>query len=75
LTTVDVAAGGIAITAIAAMQESFGSYLPVLNVLIALGSMVAILVLFLFKMRRNILQRVQPQLAAKIGYAPRISDF
>jgi sugar phosphate permease len=51
LTMVDVGAGGLAITVIAHMQESFRSYLPVFDVLIGLGCAVAILVLFLFRMR------------------------
>jgi len=64
LTTVDVGSGGLAITLIAKMQESFGSYLPVIEMLIALGSLVAILVLFLFRMRRNILEKAQLEPAA-----------
>jgi sugar phosphate permease len=60
LTMVDVGAGGIAITVIARMQEAFNTYMPVFEMLIALTSIVAFLVLFLFKMRRNILRKIQP---------------
>jgi sugar phosphate permease len=59
LTMVDVGAGGIAITVIARMQGAFNSYLPVFEMLIVLTSLVAILVLFLFKMRRKILQKME----------------
>ncbi|HTY63792.1 MAG TPA: MFS transporter [Acidobacteriota bacterium] len=60
LTSVDVGAGGIAITAIALMHDAFKSYLPVFEMLIGLTSVVAILVLSLFKFRRNILHRAMP---------------
>jgi hypothetical protein len=50
---VDVGAGGLAITAIARLQGAYHSYLPVLEVLIALTCFVAIFVLFLRKMRRT----------------------
>jgi MFS transporter, OFA family, oxalate/formate antiporter len=63
LTMVDVGAGGIAITVIARMQGAFNSYLPVFEMLIGLACIVALLVLFLFRMRRNILQKVQPALS------------
>jgi MFS family permease len=59
LTMVDVGAGGIAITVIARMQGAFNSYLPVFEMLIVLTTLVAILVLFLFKMRRKILQKME----------------
>ena len=45
------------------MQGAFNSYLPVFEMLIGLACMVALLVLFLFKMRRNILQKAQPALS------------
>jgi MFS transporter, OFA family, oxalate/formate antiporter len=60
LTMVDVGAGGIAITVIAKMQSAFNSYLPVIEMLIGLACLIAIMVLFLFKMRRGILQKIQP---------------
>jgi sugar phosphate permease len=59
LTMVDVGAGGIAITVIARMQGAFHSYFPVFEMLIGLSILVAILVLFLRKMRRDILQKKQ----------------
>ncbi len=64
LTMVDVGAGGLAITVIAHMQGAFNSYLPVFELLIGLTSVVAILVLFLYRMRRNILQNGQPALSS-----------
>jgi MFS transporter, OFA family, oxalate/formate antiporter len=60
LTMVDVGSGGIAITVIAKVQEAYNSYLPVFEMLIGLTCIVAILVLFLRKMRRSILQKNQP---------------
>jgi MFS transporter, OFA family, oxalate/formate antiporter len=65
LTSVDVGSGGIAITVIAMMQERFHTYLPVFEMLIGLTCVVAILVLFLRKMRRNLLQKMaQPEMFA-----------
>jgi sugar phosphate permease len=58
LTMVDVGSGGIAITVIARMQGGYHSYLPVFELLIVLAGIVAFLVLFLFRMRRNILQKI-----------------
>jgi len=57
LTMVDVGSGGIAITVIARMQGAFKSYVPVIEMLIGLGCIVAVLVLFLYRMRRSILQK------------------
>jgi MFS family permease len=57
LTMVDVGSGGIAITVIARMQGAFKSYVPVIEMLIGLGCAVAVLVLFLYRMRRSILQK------------------
>jgi MFS transporter, OFA family, oxalate/formate antiporter len=51
LTMVDVGAGGIAIAVIAKLQTSFHSYVPVIEMLIGLSCVVAILVLFLRRMR------------------------
>ena len=53
LTMCDVGSGGLAITVIARMQTSFKSYLPVFDLLIALTCIVAVLVLWLYRMRRN----------------------
>jgi sugar phosphate permease len=59
LTMVDVGAGGLAITVIAQMQGAYHSYLPVIEMLIWLTCVVAIMVLFLRKMRRNLLRRIR----------------
>jgi MFS transporter, OFA family, oxalate/formate antiporter len=59
LTMVDVASGGIAITVIARMQGTFNTYRPVIEVLIGLSCLVAILVLFLYRMRRKMLQTIR----------------
>jgi len=53
LTMVDVASGGIAITVIARMQEALNSYRPVIEMLIGLSCVVAVLVLFLYRIRLN----------------------
>jgi sugar phosphate permease len=54
LTSVDVACGGIAITALARMRTAFGgSYLPVIELLIGLTCANAAMVLFLFWKRRK----------------------
>jgi hypothetical protein len=39
------------------MQGAFKSYVPVIEMLIGLGCIVAVLVLFLYRMRRSILQK------------------
>ena len=59
LSGIDVGAGGIAITVIAQIQSTFHSYLPVFEMLIGLTCVVAIMVLFLHRMRRSILQKTQ----------------
>jgi MFS transporter, OFA family, oxalate/formate antiporter len=64
LTMVDVGAGGLAITIIARMQGAYNSYLPVFEMLIGLTSVVAILVLFLYRMRKNFLLNSQPAVAS-----------
>jgi MFS transporter, OFA family, oxalate/formate antiporter len=64
LTMVDVGSGGIAITAIAKVQGAYNSYLPVFEMLIGLTCVVAILVLFLRKMRRNILHKQEAALSS-----------
>jgi len=70
LTMVDVASGGIAITVIARMQETLNSYRPVIEVLIGLSCIVAVLVLFLYRMRRKIMHKTAiPQ----AGFAARES--
>jgi sugar phosphate permease len=64
LTMVDVGSGGLAITVIAKMQGAYNSYLPVIEMLIVLSCLVAIMVLFLRKMRRNILQQNEAALSS-----------
>jgi MFS transporter, OFA family, oxalate/formate antiporter len=64
LTMVDVGAGGLTITVMARMQGAYKSYLPVFEMLIGLTCVVAIMVLFLYRMRRNILQNSQPALSS-----------
>jgi sugar phosphate permease len=51
LTMVDVGSGGIGITAIAKMQGAFGSYFPVVEILIGLCCCVAVAVAILHKIR------------------------
>jgi MFS family permease len=63
LTMVDVGAGGLAITVIARVQGAFRSYFPAIEILIALTCFVAILILFLRRMRRDVLQKIQPALS------------
>ena len=62
LTSVDVAAGGAGITAIAKMEAAFNSYLPVIEVLIGLCCLVAVMVGILHRMRRRIPPQAQPAL-------------
>jgi MFS transporter, OFA family, oxalate/formate antiporter len=64
LTMVDVGSGGLAITVIAKVQGAFNSYLPVFSMLIMLTCVVAILVLFLRRMRRDGLKINQPALSS-----------
>ncbi len=64
LTAVDVGSGGIAITAIARMEMAFGSYLPVIEILIGLCCIVAVLVAVLYKIRLNALRRSEPALSS-----------
>jgi len=64
LTSIDVAAGGIAITVIARMKEAFNSYLPVIEILIGLCCVVAVTVVFLYKMRRRHFPNTQPELSS-----------
>jgi sugar phosphate permease len=59
LTTIDVAAGGIGITVIARLKEEFNSYLPVIEMLIGLCCLVAVMLVFLYKMRRRLLPQAR----------------
>ncbi|MBN2241775.1 MAG: MFS transporter [Acidobacteria bacterium] len=60
LTAVDVACGGLGISVIAEMERIYGSYLPVLEMLMGLTSVVAVMVVVLYRIRRNQAKRLQP---------------
>jgi MFS transporter, OFA family, oxalate/formate antiporter len=64
LTMVDVAGGGIGISAIAWMQEAFGSYQPVIQILIALCCAVAVAVAVLYKLRLKMARQAKAALSA-----------
>ncbi len=64
LTSIDVAAGGVGITAIAKMKDAFNSYLPVIEILMGLCGLVAVAVVFLYRMRRKTLLEDQPELSS-----------
>jgi sugar phosphate permease len=53
LTAVDVASGGLGISVLAKMEAHYGSYLPVIEILIGATCVVAALVAVLYKMRRK----------------------
>jgi MFS transporter, OFA family, oxalate/formate antiporter len=55
LTMVDVAAGGLGIPAVGLMQGAFGTYMPVLEVLMGLYVFTGITVLVLHRLRRSAL--------------------
>jgi MFS transporter, OFA family, oxalate/formate antiporter len=59
LTMVDVLGGGIGISAIAWMQKAFGSYLPVIQILIGVCCVVAVTILFLYRIRLNIARQAK----------------
>jgi MFS transporter, OFA family, oxalate/formate antiporter len=59
LTMVDVAGGGIGISAIAWMQKTYGSYLPVIQTLIGVCCVVAVLVGILYRIRLNAAREVK----------------
>ncbi|MBN2321782.1 MAG: MFS transporter [Acidobacteria bacterium] len=60
LTAVDVACGGLGISIIAEMERIYGSYLPVIEILIGMSSVVAIMVVVLYRIRRNHSKRLEP---------------
>ena len=64
LTMVDVGAGGVGITAIARMQSAFGSYLPVIEILMALCFAVAVVVAILYRLRLKISRQAEAVLSA-----------
>ena len=59
LTMVDVAGGGIGISAIAWMQKAFGSYLPVIQILIGVCCVVAVIIGFLYRIRLNVARQAK----------------
>jgi len=59
LTAVDVACGGLGISVIAEMEGIYGSYLPVIEILIGMSCVVAVMVVFLFRIRRNHLKQLE----------------
>ena len=52
LTMVDIGAGGLGIPAVGLMQGHFGSYMPVLEILMGLYGFTAVVVLLLYRLRR-----------------------
>lgn len=60
LTAVDVACGGLGISVIAEMERIYGSYLPVIEILIGMTSVVAVMVVALYRIRRNNMKRPEP---------------
>jgi MFS family permease len=65
LTAVDVAAGGLGISVLAELEKIYGSYLPVIEILIVMTFIVAVLVMALFVIRRSQSRRVKPEPAAE----------
>jgi sugar phosphate permease len=53
LTSVDVACAGISVTIIAKMHTEYQSYFPIIEILIAGGCVVAVMVAFLYRIRRT----------------------
>jgi len=60
LTAVDVACGGLGISVLAELENIYGSYLPVIEILIVLTGVVAIMVIALFRMRRSLIPKSDP---------------
>jgi len=54
LTMIDVGSGGLAIEVLARMRSAFGSYLPVIELLMGVCCVVAVMVILLWRMRLNI---------------------
>ena len=54
LTMVDIGAGGLGIPAVGMMQGHFGSYMPVLEILMGLYGITAVVVLMLYRFRRPV---------------------
>jgi MFS transporter, OFA family, oxalate/formate antiporter len=63
LTMVDIAAGGLGIPAVGIMQGAFGTYMPVLEILMGLYAVTGITVLVLHRLRRRtVAAAVEPAL-------------
>ncbi|MEJ2109280.1 MAG: MFS transporter [Acidobacteriota bacterium] len=63
LTAVDVACGGLGISVLAELENVYGSYLPVIGILIIGTCIVAAMVMVLFRIRRNQVRRIAAALA------------
>jgi MFS transporter, OFA family, oxalate/formate antiporter len=60
LTMVDVAAGGLGIPAVGLIQGAFGTYMPVLEILMGLFAVTGVVVLVLHRLRRRAVAAVEP---------------
>lgn len=66
LTMVDIGIGGLGIPAFGLMQGAFGSYMPVLEIMMGLNCIVAVTVLILYRQHRKfIVGMAVPQLKTK----------
>jgi len=52
LTTANIGIGGLGIPAFGLMQGAFGSYMPVLEIMVGLNAVIAVTVLVLYRMRK-----------------------
>jgi len=59
LTAVDVACGGLGISVLAEMERFYGSYLPVIEILMGLTGVMVLLVIVLYRIRRNHLNKLE----------------
>jgi MFS family permease len=64
LTSVDVACGGLGISVLSELEKIYGSYLPVIEILIVAMFIVAAMVMVLFRIRRNQFRRAAAALVA-----------
>ena len=60
LTAVDVACGGLGISVIAELEKIYGSYLPVIEILMGMTGAVAVMVIILLRIRRKHPRRLEP---------------
>ena len=54
LTMVDIGIGGLGIPAFGLMQGAFGSYMPILEIMMGLNVVIAVTVLVLYRMRKSV---------------------